>query len=288
MPKSIVQIFPDYRFLLVIFLCTSYSAIAQHKSCIIDFSEIHYPIFLFGKVEVIHAPDHYFQDTTHIHYAHHVVLDKVNDTVHYHELFRSANSDTFLIDSYKFIPRDNGLEFFDDTDYLNFTQLAKLLFPFADAAADAARYLHFPYRYTSHPEVAEELRRDTSFHIARIMRAAEDRSHEQNMLKQYFSDGYSSVEIERVEKHNFTRWLESTQISWKINSSHTLSWKAKISERSGFYSSIDVWKERHSGPEISHTSIGYGGRKNWSHAQYVHVSQIPDEILNAVKGWRAY
>ncbi len=85
-------------------------------------------LILKGNVNVLHCPNHYYEDTTLVDYLHYIVIFKHENLVKYNEIWDSTMRDTVMIESCSFSIENDTMYFYSETEFLNFSGLGKTLF----------------------------------------------------------------------------------------------------------------------------------------------------------------
>lgn len=128
--------------LLIVIATNTYAKSQTDRMFVADYSTSEFPIFFEGNVKAIHLSKD--NDTLKIvNYKHNILIEKDIDTIVVSVYFKGeAENARESINRYKFYIEDN-LIFPQEKDYLNFPEIAKLLFM---KEAPQSGILHLPIR----------------------------------------------------------------------------------------------------------------------------------------------
>lgn len=123
--------------LLIFFPITIYS----QSNLIIDLSQNDSPILLKGVVNVTHGPDDIKKDSVYVKYFHYILIDNLNDTIKYKEIFEPENRDSLMVDQYEFILKEDTMIFNSLREFYNFGGFGKTIF-LRRPKSDSLNHIH--------------------------------------------------------------------------------------------------------------------------------------------------
>ncbi len=237
------------------------------KGIIITVPEVD-TLVLRGAVNVLHCPNHYYQDSTFVDYVHYIVIYKQHHLIRYHEIFDSEMRDRVAIDSYHFSIENDTMYFFSEKEFLNFTGLGKTLF------------LSYPTKTKSMNITPRKLKSDT------IQKWGVDTSYfhffefNENIIKK--TRNFSLDRTKGIQKVKINLF-ESSKLKWhqqeyngfhKYNAVHNKTITGEI-DSTRFYSTLVVDNIRSLTKEDSQcTTIN---------ANYVRIETLPTKFLPLLK-----
>jgi len=160
-----MQFLLNRALLLILFGSMTNLPLVAQSQLLLNTYDIKSPLVFEGSVTVIHSPDHYYTDTTEIKYLHYLVIDKVQDTIIYREIYKTEYRDSLVSESFNFLYKadEEVLLFPDENEFLSFSKIGKLLFLFEKFDNDQESHLTIPRRHNIDPNKEWNVNIDTSY-----------------------------------------------------------------------------------------------------------------------------